>query len=588
MQAPVQIVEWEGSAQFRERRLPWNYMPAAVGALTGSGGTAGRHLFALRRGRTGRAGVETAIADAATLADPEAMADLVAQAFPERGAAWPVFLGPPTDTGSDRQARLFPFPVAEMVAETDADRVAVVIDAGIAFWDRAFRTAAGSRFRDILFLDFDAAGGGSAIGLTLGRAGIAQVCALADARGPRAAIEALSAYGASIYGTADGGADNGGSGRLADPDEAWHGTGVADLLAGGAEGERVALFGVELPAAVLRDHDGDCLSAVLALTVEMVLEMTAPLAHLPLVIVLPFGFVSGPQDGTHPVAQSVGDVLMGLRGLREVTLVVPAGNHRQDRCTARLSGPAEVVWRIAPDDFSPNALEIILSKGVGGLWLAPPGQEAIPLALEEGGIALVRRGADVIGAVLRRPDPAGRMLLRLTLGGTGYRRAGAAVAVAGDWRIGLAGEGTADLYILRDDRDRVADGAYPHRGSVFASPSYAETGTEGSPLMDDRLDEVIRRAGTASVLATIPGAVAVGAEERLGQGPARAAWYSGARADGAGWAASELVDDGWPSRGLDCAANGSALRGRMSGTSAAAALHGRRLLGLPPRGAGAG
>jgi hypothetical protein len=49
------------------------------------------------------------------------------------------------------------------------------------------------------------------------------------------------------------------------------------------------------------------------------------------------------------------------------------------------------------------------------------------------------------------------------------------------------------------------------------------------------------------------------------------------------FAQGELVDDGWPLRGFDCAANGSGQRTRLSGTSAAAALRGRRILGLPER-----
>ena len=574
MDAAIRIVDWESSALFVERRLPQNYLPAALGALAGRKGGQGRHLFALRAGRIPRTGIETFVVDAATLADPEAMAAFVAQVFPEDQFPGPVYLGPVASADPGGGARVVPLQADPHNATGDVDSVAVVIDSGIAFWDAAFRHEGQSSFREMVFLDFDLDGGGNAIGQRLGRQEIAALCALADTEGTEAVMTALSARPTSFYGPEGEAAAH----------QGWHGTGIADLVAGGAAGDRVALFGVELPTAVTRDHDGDSLSAVLALTIEMVLAATEPLGHLPLVIALPFGFVAGPQDGTHPVAVSVGDVLMGTRGIRDVTLVVPAGNHRQDRCTARIVGPGEVVWRIAPDDHSPNAMQIIMPDETAGLWLAPPGQGAIPILPSPGRLSLIQRGQAVIGAIHRQPDTSGRVRLRLTLGPTGRADPGDAIAPFGDWRIGLAGDGTADLFILRDDRDPVTDRGRPHRGAVFDAPGYVATDPDGAPVMPDRVASVVRRAGTASILTTIPGVVPVGAAERLGSGAPRTAWYCGAPTDGADWAVTELVDDGWPSRGVDCAANGSAQRHRMSGTSAAAALRARRLLNLPPRG----
>ena len=161
----------------------------------------------------------------------------------------------------------------------------------------------------------------------------------------------------------------------------------------------VALFGFELPMSVLRDHDGDSLLAVLSLTIELILSATSLLDHLPLVIVLPFGFVSGPQDGSHPAITAVTHLL--AQRTRKIDLVVPAGNHLQDRSVARFDPATQaapdpvrsVVWRQPPDDFSPNTMEMIFD-GAGEqrtLQITPPGEAATEITLDAGDIVLVRR-----------------------------------------------------------------------------------------------------------------------------------------------------------------------------------------------------
>jgi hypothetical protein len=564
-------------------RLPYNYAPIAISEIAGQPRARGRRLFPVNLDPE-RPRVPTFLVNADTLKDPLSMArelDGIRLRLLDTGPADRWFLGPPSDVPDDIEIPL--------VLNSDnvvgaARMVAVIVDAGIAFWDSAFRSGAGSRFREIVYLDFDAQGGNNQPGKRLDQTSIADLCKRADAEGPRSVVKHLGQlFPNSAFGP----------GGAAHADRGWHGTGVADLVAGGLKEDQddVALFGVELSMSVLRDHDGDALLAVLSVVVEMILAATDSLDHLPLVIVLPFGFVSGPQDETHPAIAAVSQRLANAG--RKVDLVVPVGNHLQDRCVACFDPPSpevpdparSVLWRLPPDDFSPNALEIVLHGGGKHrtLGIAPPGRELTEIDLQVGDFVSVMRGGHRIGWLYRRPDAAASARVRLDLAGTAWRSPGAPPTPAGDWRITETSGSVVDLYALRDDRDPVDDEAFPRRGAHFADHRYRETDGTGAPLRADAGAGPVRRAGTASMLTTVSGVIAVQADERLGGGPRQQAWYSGNRASSVPWTWSKLVDDGWPSRGVACAANGTAQRVRMSGTSAAAALHARWLLGLGER-----
>ncbi len=570
--------------------LPYNYLPAAMADIAGTSLARGRRLFPLRDpsdDESRQQGAKSFVIDSETLKNPLAVALKLQAVRSENKDGGPVerwFLGPPTDRFDECDLPFTPH-VKNVVA--GARKVAAIVDAGIAFWDPAFRSGDSSRFREIAYLDFDAVGGNNAPSERLDREQIKALCNTADTEGPEAVVRELGLrFPNSAFGK------NGG----AYPDQGWHGTGVADLMVGSiAESEDdVAVFGFELPAAVLRDHDGDSLLAVLTLIVEMILASTSTdaLETLPLVIVLPFGFVSGPQDGSHPAVKAL-EQLLAQQTKRQVDLVVPAGNHLQDRCVARFEAPSpavpqptrSVIWRVPPDDFSPNGIELVRA-GVGGtvdLRITPPGEAPIDISLQEGDFGLLMRGNRTIGALIRRADTATSAAVRFAVIGTGWDRADAHPAPVGDWQIAEVGESAVDLYALRDDRDVAGDKGRPRWPASFADVGYRDTDAFGVPLLQDDAASVVRRTGTASLLTTVPGTMAVQADERLGGNPRTQAWYSGNRADHMPWEWSALVDDGWPSRGYDCAANGTAQRARLSGTSAAAGLHARCLLGLSPR-----
>jgi hypothetical protein len=565
-----------------EPRLPWNYLPAALPAIVGDPAATGRLLIAVRHGLEMRETVSYFAVGTDTLADPLRMTAFMATA---RGrvagpdAKAPIshwFVGAPTSLPETGDPLTLPMKSNPANVPANATRAAVIIDGGIAFWNHSFRIAGNEPlFREIAYLDFDAPMTGKPVDQRLEASEIAKLFELEHKQGEHAVMHELGRrFPGSVFGP----------GGTAWPDRLWHGTAVADLVAGGAAGD-LALYGIELPMAVLSDHCGDALTAHLAVALEVALAMTAALAGRPRVIVLPFGFVSGPQDGSHPAARAIAQVL--AQAGPKVKLVVPAGNHLQDRCTARIDAEEArpLVWRTAPDDFSPNVVQMVVEHAGGAapppvVTLTPPGgaPEAIPL--QPGLHRPLTVDGHVVGSVQCTVDTPTRAQLRVALMGSGWGDASAVPAPAGDWQIAVQGHTVAHVHVLRDDRDRSADRARPRSPSSLHDAAYRETDLTGAHLLNDPGgEELVLRAWTASVLTTAPGVVAVAAQERRTGEPAMA-WYSGLPADGMQFDKAELVDDGGSLRGLDCAANGSGQRGRLSGTSAAAALFARRELEL--------
>ena len=250
------------------------------------------------------------------------------------------FLGPVTGLDPDPQgARMLDFvgDPWEVPPGEEVTAAVVVIDAGIAFWNSRFNGRNGSRFHDLRFLDFDLGVDGLSVKVRLAGDSLAESCATARQQGVAAVIDRLgTGFPNSFYDPRWQRLGRGAGQSGPDPDALWHGTAIADLAAGADDGsaDKIALFGIELPMQVVSDADGDSLTAVLAVALHCALQMTQAIT-VPVVIVLPYGFTGGPQDGGHPAAQSIRKV-MAMQSDRDVTLLVPAGNHLQDRCRAQL------------------------------------------------------------------------------------------------------------------------------------------------------------------------------------------------------------------------------------------------------------
>lgn len=572
--------------------LPYNYIPAAFAQLVAPQDYINRIVFVLPgNSDEPRASIRYHVASAKTLSEPGVLAKFLNdREFGDEDTFRRAFLGPPTrlEETNPNDPPTLAFDRIELANAEKFDQVAVIIDIGIAFWNARFRTATGSRFKAMRYLDFDAIGAGLPPFTGLGEADIDALCAVSD--GPDGSAKVVAELGQqfpdSYFGRGGG----------AVPDAVWHGTATADLMAGLPPGteDSTALFGIEVPMAVLRDADGDNLTTVLTLLVEAALEMTAGLADKPLVVMMPWGFSAGPQDGSHPAAQAIQQALASRRR-RRVTLLVPAGNHLQDRGCARLlpsDKPTreEVVWHLPPDDFSQNTVEICVTpsvapspSGVQTVRISPPFGAAFVVAIKESHQAVIWRGGQIIGVLLRFRDIASGPRLRLTFAPTGWRIPGQRPTPAGNWTLSFSRTDDVSLWVLRDDRDRMLDGPFPRRASFFDALAYREREALGDYVLTDDPGSAVVRSGTVSVLATTTArpVVAVQANEQFITKPEAQAWYSGRRADGQAIATTELVDAERRGSGVLASANGTWQRERITGTSAAAALHARRLLGLP-------
>lgn len=577
--------------------LPYNYFPAAFRLLEDSHDAMNRVVLVLPGDEAvRRTSIEYHVVAHENLSDPIGLEKFLDDRGFDRDTAFKrCFLGPSTrlDETAVGQARQIEFEPLEIANAEVVKQVAVIIDIGIAFWNPVFRSNAGPRFRAMRYLDFDAFLRPTippALGQILAPlpdTEIVRLCNLSDLPGGQAKVvaELGSFFPDSYFG------DHGD----AEPGTLWHGTAMADLMAGlpPEAPNTTVLMGIELPMAVLRDADGDNLGAVLTALLEGALEMTASqFSGVPLVVALPWGFTSGLQDGSHPFAVAI-DRVLALHPDRDVKLLVPMGNQMQDRCCAHIlpSGAGEpenaVIWRLPPDDFSENSAEFnVVATGLGAKQTvritAPTGQTAVFLIKEAQRIRFWRDGV-LIGALVRYKDTATGPRLRLVFGPTGWQPGARKPAPAGNWVLSFHQRDEVRIWVLRDDRDWSLDKALPRRPSHLFDQMYRARDAHDAYLLTDYTNSSVVRAGTASVLATARSAIAVQADETLGTAKPQPAWYSGSRTSGRIAEAAATVDMGRHNAGVLAAANGTAQMVKVSGTSAAIALTARTYLRLPAR-----
>lgn len=569
-----------------EPSLPENFMPAALAALRADGLAEDRMVLPLR---SWIEGVKFDVARPEDIADFTYWAKLgLLYDLPE----FPFCLGPPIAAPKQRDGRFLTFQAAE-IAPIDNDKTAVVIiDHGIAFWNQRFRDlgTGACRFRAIQHLNFDKTDPTTFSIATLAQPAIGAMCDLADKPGGNGEVIAALAkqFPSSFFA------------QRPDPDDLWHGSAMADIAAGAGPDnpDHAILFGLELPAAALRDWGGDTLQAILPAALSAALAMASLAKANRIVIVLAFGYPAGPHDvwqptvaqprASHPISRAVEDFMQNSRDNgHNVKLVLPAGNHLQDHCCAQLPAATaamttpEIIWRLAPDDFSPSTVEICLrTASTPRLRLTAPSGKTVYANLPTATFTGLRLGGNLIAGLHRLPDRGGWIKLRLSIQPTAWTITGRTPAPFGDWRIGIEAPVPADLWILRDDRDRVQDRAKPHRPSVFFDPAYQIYDPVGAFVLDDKLAGPQRRAGTASVLTTAQDAnlICVQADERTGSGKIQQAEYSGAPyATSRSMDTSVLVEDQFKVLQIEAIGNGGPRRFYVSGTSAATAAQAKVL-----------
>lgn len=466
-----------------------------------------------------------------------------------------------------------------------------VIDAGIAFWNPAFRDAMGcSRFASFSGLRLQP--GQVLAADMLSPQVLADMVARGDTiAGDRENRRQLgSLMPSSVYGP-------GPKGRALFPPHAMaHGTAMSDLILATAPAA-ARLHGMELPQDVVRDLTGGLMSGALIgavrAMVDQVVASRADDAPFRLVLLLAFGFLGGPQEGMAARADLVEQLSATLAqylalGI-EVDLVVPMGNHLQDQAHAKLSAGESLGWRIQPDDHSVNTVELIYPVNAthpgAGLRLTAPDGSRVRLRRRRAGLGRLLYKGQAIGAVWDQDIGGGLRRTRISLAPTVTRRSGLSPAPFGRWQIKLRRGEHAQVWVLRDEVGFDADPSAPSRRSWLEDGARPLRDPLGMPFLDDgaaAADALVLRAGSASLLATShePQIISVGAQWHHGAHPPQQSWYSGNALGG-------VAPTQWQDLAADAEAayrpigpfgrravlgNGSRQRFRAAGTSLAAAL----------------
>ncbi|MEM7319624.1 MAG: hypothetical protein AAF408_11460 [Pseudomonadota bacterium] len=569
-------------------RLPDNYLPSALPLLMGDDPAPYYPLVPVPMLTSSGESRPVVAVSGDDLADAGRISTVMSRQ-PDSG---PFFAGPPMRTSG------IPFQSSDTDAPPartgDADVIGL-IDAGFAFWNPVFNApgsqAGTSRVIDVGFLDFDREDGMRPAVDFVGQTNLNDmVNTAAQTGGERRVIHDLGQkFPGSVFGKSPD------FGRLFDPDGFNHGTAVADLAGGAATAlgqsrpeTEPFVFAVELPSSALLDGSGETLQALVSVALRellaRILDWQRDTGLRPnLRIVLPFAFLGGPVDGSHPVVQNIKNVVDTKSGDMPVQVYLPMGNHLQDQAHARIQDvPANTLsdpltWYLRPDDFSPNTVEVTF-RGASELTLhlAPPSGRSAVASLRSGAFGVLEMDGKTVGAIWCRKIDDTWSRLRISLGGTDTKKPNFPRLPYGDWTLRLETGSeplkSIDFWILREDGTRFQKQLPPARQSYFRDQNYRRFMADGSYARDDDAATYIKRLGSASLIATLPGQriICVGAKEHYG-GRERPAWYSGLYKDKAHEPTYHLVDDGRPGVGLHARGGGGPRVYRMSGTSAAVA-----------------
>ncbi|MEL6585041.1 MAG: hypothetical protein AAFY65_09520 [Pseudomonadota bacterium] len=529
--------------------LPANFLPAALPVLQAGPGQITLPMVLADRAT----GIRMLSVPERTLAKPRAMAKIMADAGGGPNLGVPAE-GPPP---SEKAAAIG------------------IIDTGIGFWNPVFSGAGTSEFEGMAFLEYDDQSSSFAA-KTLSKGKLDAMKATGRLPGGHRKVRAQlgQRYPSSVYGPFDG------KGPLLEADAFSHGTAMAHLAAGAASGPR-PLFGLDLPAIVLRDSTGWLLQGAVAQAVTHLVKMMSKAVgpDAPFVVLLAFAFPGAPQDTQQAAAVTIARVLEGFADKgRSVTVIVPTGNHLRQRghwvLPPARAKDAALQWRILPDDHSANTIDLLHREAEPPLTItAPDGSSA---RLSNAPVHLIKKGRDVVGAVWTSDAGDGAFRTRITLAPTAGP--GAIRAPAGRWHIQLDTDKGASAWVIRDDTTLATRRLRPFRQSWFEDLAYRDRQANIWHAVDDDVhpDSHVRRLGTASVLAASGGAriVSVSAAWSPNGRDSFVAPYSGQFATDSGCtSAEEIVGHGRPYRGVPAVGTGTARRFRVNGTSVAAALH---------------
>nr|WP_319386233.1 S8 family serine peptidase [uncultured Roseibium sp.] len=498
--------------------------------------------------------------------------------------------------------------------------ILAVIDDGIPFAHRNFRTADGKRSRlEFCWLQSahrrDADATPSVLfGRELTRADIEQL------------VQAHGGDEDALYEEAGASDPQFGSGaairRLA-----THGANVMDIAAGANPDkgrlppEETRLIAVQLPNTYGWDTSSFGKDMYMLSAVHYILERAERIAagygvpDIRVTINISYGFSAGRHDGKGELEAALDELVEKRRQLgRPTAIVIPSGNTFLDRLHGEItaedlaSGAFEFTWRVQPNDRSSNYLEIWfpdqLDPGDFGVEVSGPfgkvtaGLELKPDPAYQHGdprsFETIRTGSgDAIGQIsLDNHRRKGRWRVLIALAPSEPHDAALAAAPAGDWKVTLkrgpaapAGHGPIYLWVQRDiDLEAFLTGS---RQSYLHDDAYRLFDDRGTGDDTDRPQSHVKRFGSLNGMATGATTLVVsGAVPRVGALPGSAeidaSVFSSAGKSGVGDAVGRVdcaapADRSIISPGIVAAGTRSGSYASVQGTSVAAPLVARRL-----------
>ncbi|GGF85382.1 Subtilase family protein [Mameliella alba] len=256
-----------------------------------------------------------------------------------------------------------------------------------------------------------------------------------------------------------------------------HGTHVLDLAAG-ADPENAddpardwPLLGVQLPPESIDDTSGTWVESYLVMGLRWILRQAARVdATAPVIVNVSLGVLAGPKDGTHFVEHQMAREAQTWEEVtgQPVRLVWAFGNSYRSSQVARLTPtevPAQLDWRVQPDDETASFIEIHCRNGASAdlqLGLTAPDGTTSGLAqLQPGEIRSLERedGAALarvyhVPARKRDKQTEQQAYYVLALAPTRGQKAGEPEAPAGAWIVSLQGSGEVLVQVQRDDAIR--------------------------------------------------------------------------------------------------------------------------------------
>jgi len=309
-----------------------------------------------------------------------------------------------------------------------------------------------------------------------------------------------------------------------------HGTHVMGLAAGyepGTKDNTRPIICVQLPTDLTMDVSGAQILPTLGRAIDFI-KMHADRFRLdidhskriPLVVNFSFGNFAGPHDGTGLIEAKIDDELHPTSH-RKIQVALPAGNGNLARTHAEISfadndagnvRPANLDWRIQPDDRSASYVEIWMPpKGnpdnLVKVRVTPPvGPRSAAVSTVPGASAILHSGNNVeFGRILYTPPhaPTWRGCIVICVHPTFHHDVTEHLAPSGVWKIKIENIALteADRVQVWIRRDETLPG-FPAFGrqSYFDNENYQRFDGFGAPLPTDPpgSDCLVKRSGTIS------------------------------------------------------------------------------------------